>query len=90
MRSLGTCWFFVGLLLGLGGCAYDASVKGDHTSEQYKVDLEKCRASSAESVRLKNADTFGTWIISPFTGPPAVRAAIRKCMTGKGYVLTGG
>jgi hypothetical protein len=38
-------------------------------------------------VRIKNADTPWTWIISPFTGPPEVRAAIRSCMQGKGYVL---
>jgi hypothetical protein len=25
--------------------------------------------------------------MSPFTGPPEVRAAIRKCMEGNGYVL---
>ena len=90
MRSLGTSWVIINLLLGLSGCAYDPPVKGDHTSEQYKADLEKCRTSSTETVRLKNADTFGTWIISPFTGPPTVRAAIRKCMASKGYVLAGG
>jgi hypothetical protein len=38
-------------------------------------------------VRRKNAATPGTWIISPFTGPPEVRAAIRKCMESKGYAL---
>jgi hypothetical protein len=77
------------LLLALSaGCAsYDPPVRGDHTSEKYKTDLEKCRADSTESVRLKNAATPGLWVISPFTGPPAVRAAIRACMAGKGYTL---
>lgn len=56
-------------------------------SEHYKDDLEKCRTTSTESVRLKNAATIEKWIISPITGPPAVRAAIRTCMEGKGYVL---
>ena len=60
---------------------------GDHASERYKDDLEKCRTTSAESVRLKNAGTPERWIISPITGPPAVRAAIRICMEKKGYVL---
>lgn len=76
------------LLLGLSGCAaYDPPIQGDHTSEKYKTDLEACRTTSRETVRLKNAATPQSWIISPITGPPEVRAAIRACMTGKGYVL---
>lgn len=71
----------------LAGCTYDPPMQGDRTSERYKTDLETCRKSSMEAVRLKNADTLGTWIISPITGPPAVRAAIRTCMEGKGYAL---
>jgi hypothetical protein len=38
-------------------------------------------------VYLQNAGDPGTWIISPITGPPMVRAAIRNCMQGKGYAL---
>ena len=76
------------LPLGLSGCAaYDPPVQGDHTSEKYKTDLETCRTTSQEAVRLKNAATPQSWIISPITGPPEVRAAIRACMAGKGYVL---
>jgi hypothetical protein len=77
------------LLPGMSACGtpYDPPVRGDHASEQYKTDLEKCRTTSTESVRLKNAATLQSWIISPFTGPPAVRAAIRTCMAGKGYTL---
>jgi hypothetical protein len=81
------CLCFV-LLTGLSACAaYDPPIQGDHGSDKYKDDLEKCRTSSREAVRIKNADTPWTWIISPFTGPPEVRAAIRSCMQGKGYVL---
>jgi hypothetical protein len=77
------------LLLGLSGCgSYDPPVQGDHTAEKYQADLEKCRTTSTEAVRLKNADTPWTWMKSPFTGPPEVRASIRTCMTGKGYALT--
>src|SRR5690348_2953830 len=79
--------FSLVIVLVLSACAYDPPLQGDHTSEKYKTDLEKCRMDSTESVRLKNAATFGSWAISPFTGPPAVRAAIRACMTGKGYML---
>ena len=76
------------LLLGLSGCAsYDPPVRGDHTSQTYKTDLETCRTTSTEAVRRKNAGSLGTWITSPFTGPPAVRAQIRTCMAGKGYAL---
>ena len=76
------------LLSGLSGCAsYDPPVQGDHTSEKYKSDLETCRVTSQEAVRLKNAATPQSWIISPITGPPEVRVAIRACMAGKGYVL---
>jgi hypothetical protein len=76
------------VLLGAGGCsAYDPPVEGDHTSEKYQTDVERCRTTSTETVRLKNAATPGRWIISPITGPPAVRAAIRTCMESKGYAL---
>ena len=76
------------LLLGVGGCsAYDPPVEGDHTSERYQADVAACRTASTEAVRLKNAATPGKWIISPITGPPAVRAAIRTCMESKGYTL---
>ncbi len=76
------------LLLGFSACsAYDPPIQGDHTAEAYKTDLDKCRTTSAETVRRKNAATPGTWIISPFTGPPAVRAQIRTCMASKGYTV---
>jgi hypothetical protein len=93
MRSLPACLSGLALLLGLTGCsAYDPPIRGDHNTDRYKTDLEACRTSSREAVRLRNADTPMTWIMSPFTGPPAVRAAIRTCMTQKGYVVekTGG
>jgi hypothetical protein len=88
MPSLRTALVVPALLLGLGGCSqYDPPIQGDHTSKQYKADLEQCRTSSAETVRLRNAATPGTWIMSPFTGPTEVRAAIRRCMVGKRYVV---
>ncbi|MFL5256552.1 MAG: hypothetical protein ACJ8AI_27400 [Rhodopila sp.] len=88
MRSRTVCLPGLVLLLGITGCSsYDPPVQGDHNSDRYKADLEACRTSSTEAVRLKNADTPRTWILSPFTGPPMVRAAIRDCMTKKGYVV---
>ena len=88
MRSFRLCLMIPLLLLGVSGCtSYDPPIQGDHTSEKYKTDLEKCRTSSTETVRLKNAATPGTWIASPFTGPRMVRAAIRSCMQHQGYVL---
>jgi hypothetical protein len=88
MQSFRAGLVILALLPGVTGCAdYDPPVQGDHTSEQYQADLAKCRTTSTEAVRLKNAATPGRWIISPITGPPAVRAAIRKCMEAKGYVL---
>ena len=89
MRSLRAFLILPALLLGASACGgpYDTPVQGDHTAERYKTDLEKCRTTSTESVRLKNPDTPQSWVISPFTGPPAVRAAIRTCMAGKGYTL---
>ena len=75
-------------LLGLSRCGdYDPPVRADHASDQYKSDLEACRKSSSHAVYLRNAGSPGPWIISPITGPPAVRAAIRTCMSGKGYAL---
>ena len=77
------------LLLAVSGCtsSYDPPIRGDRTTDKYKTDLEKCRTSSTETVRLKNAATPGTWIASPFTGPGMVRAQIRACMQHQGYVL---
>ena len=90
MRSLGVL-VSVWVLLGVGACSpYDPQVQGDHASAKYKTDLEACRKSSSHAVYLRNARAPGPWIISPITGPPAVRAAIRTCMTGKGYVLAEG
>ena len=88
MRSIRAIVLVLALLVGPSGCAsYDPPALGNHTSEAYKSDLAKCRDSSTETVRRKNAGTPGTWIISPFTGPPEVRSAMRTCMAGKGYVL---
>ena len=76
------------VLLGTSGCApYNPPFQGDLTAQRYQSDLASCRTSSREAVRLKNAATPSSWIISPITGPPKVRAAIRKCMENKGYVL---
>lgn len=75
-------------LLGVSACgSYDPPVVGDHATEKYQADLEKCQSTSTEAVRLKNAATLESWVISPFTGPPAVHAAIRTCMQSKGYTL---
>ena len=79
---------FCALLFCSTGCSeYDPPVQGDHTSDKYKADLEKCRVISTETVRLKNAATPQSWILSPFTGPPEVHGLIRKCMADKGYVV---
>jgi hypothetical protein len=87
MRTFPACLMIPVLLLGVSGCAssYDPPVQGDRTSDRYKTDLDKCRTSSAETVRRQNAATPATWIASPFTGPPKVRAEIRSCMEHKGY-----
>jgi hypothetical protein len=88
MKLLHVVLIMSALLLGAGGCsAYDPPVEGDHASKKYQADVETCRTTSTETVRLKNAATPGRWIISPITGPPAVRAAIRTCMESKGYAL---
>jgi hypothetical protein len=88
MRSLHTALVLSVLLPALSGCGvYDPPVQGDHATEKYQTDLKACRESSTESVRLKNARTLWSWVISPYTGPPEVRAAIRACMQGKGYML---
>jgi hypothetical protein len=86
MRSMCPLLLLPILLFGVGGCsAYDPPVQGDHASDRFKSDLEACRTSSSHAVYLKNADNPGRWILSPIIGPPAVRAAIRSCMQGKGY-----
>jgi ABC-type glycerol-3-phosphate transport system substrate-binding protein len=89
MRVLRTCLIVPALLLGLSGCGspYDPPIAVDHTSAKYKTDIAKCQTSSAETVRLRNADTPWTWMISPFTGPPEVRTAIRACMEHDGYAV---
>ena len=88
MRTFHAAFAVSILLTVLPGCAaYDPPVQGDHTAEKYKTDLQACRTTSRETVRRKNAATPWSWIISPITGPPEVRATIRTCMTTKGYIL---
>ncbi|WP_158921473.1 hypothetical protein [Acidisphaera sp. S103] len=89
MQSLRTCLIVPVLLLGLSGCGspYDPPIATDHASAKYKTDIDKCRTTSTEAVRRGNADTPWTWMKSPFTGPPEVRAAIRACMEHDGYVV---
>lgn len=88
MLSIRAFLLLSSLLLGLSGCgSYDPPVLGDHQAETYKTDRETCRKSSTETVRRQNANTPGTWIMSPFTGPPRVRAIMRTCMKSKGYKL---
>lgn len=78
------------VLVTLASCGtYDPPFRGNHASPRYQADLAQCRASSRRTVRLKNAATPRTWILSPFTGPPETRAAIRRCMEAKGYVPAG-
>lgn len=75
----------------LSGCgAYDPPVIGGQATPAYKTDLASCRTASRHQVYLKNAATPGTWLISPVTGPPAVRRDIRACLRGKGYILAPG
>jgi hypothetical protein len=88
MRPIRTCCLLAALLPAVSGCAtYDPPIQGDHTTQRYQTDLEKCRTTSRETVRRRNADTPFTWMASPFTGPPEVRAEIRTCMQHAGYVL---
>jgi ABC-type glycerol-3-phosphate transport system substrate-binding protein len=89
MRMLRTCLIVPALLLGLSGCGspYDPPLPVDHTSAKYQTDIAKCQTTSAETVRRQNADTPWTWMKSPFTGPPEVRAAIRTCMAHDGYTV---
>jgi hypothetical protein len=88
MVSFRVVLVFSALLIGLSGCtSYDPPIRGDHMSDHYKADLAACRTSSSHTVYIKNADNPWSWMISPITGPRMVRAEIRTCMVGKGYVL---
>jgi hypothetical protein len=73
--------------LGLADCAhtYDPPLATDHESPRYKADLHECARTSNEQVRLVNASTLGSWVLSPFTGAAMVHTAIRECMLKKGY-----
>ncbi len=75
-------------LLPLAACAtYDPNMAGTHPAAQYDADLESCRTSSREAVRLDNARYLWRWIGSAYWGPGEVRTAIRQCMEGRGYAL---
>ncbi len=88
MRFPRVCLLLIPILICLSGCGtYDPPVQGDRTTEKYQADLTSCRETSQHAVYIKNADNPFSWIISPFTGPPAVRRAILKCMAGKGYII---
>lgn len=82
-------------VLAVAGCAgYEPRVETDrgapkYQSEKYQSDLAACQASSAEAVDRRNAKTGLDWLSSPVRRPFQVREAIRSCVRGKGYAVTG-
>ena len=72
-------------LLPLASCAYDPAMMGAHPAPQYETDLQACRTTSREQVRLQNAKTLASWLTSPIHGPGMVRAAVRGCLEARGY-----
>ena len=75
------------LLLLAAWVTYNANMAGTHPAARYDADLESCRTSSREAVRLDNAKYVWRWIDSAYWGPGEVPSAIRQCMEGKGYAL---
>ena len=66
MQSLRVSLIIPALLLGASACGapYDPPVQGDHTAEQYKADLEKCRTTSADR-GLARPGTTVSWLPMP-------------------------
>ncbi len=78
------------LLMGiLAGCAAYEPPGLDRSRTTYQIDLTECQENEPTAVDDYNAKVAPRWFISPFRRPFQVRAAIRKCMVGKGYADAG-
>ena len=77
MQSLRVSLIIPALLLGASACGapYDPPVQGDHTAEQYKADLEKCRTTSADR-GLARPGTTVSWLPTPHSIPRGYRCAM--------------
>lgn len=77
------------VVLVLASCAaYDPPMRADHASAQYRADLATCQKDGTAAAD-KRSKAYGYLFLSyPVSYPFVRRDEIRKCMQGKGYVLS--
>lgn len=77
-------------VLAVAGCSsYEPRVTADRTAPKYQADLAACQGESVDAVNTRNAKRGLDWFSSPVRRPFQIRAAIRSCMTAKGYAVAG-
>ena len=77
------------LFVLLAGCAAYEPPELDRSRSTYQTDLTECQENEPTAVDDYNAKLGPRWFAAPFRRPFQVRAAIRKCMAGKGYADAG-
>ena len=82
--------FAIAALLVLSGCAaYDPPMAGDHTTQRYQLDLQRCHKQvDTAAARAANA-TPQSAIRSAFASEEPGRAQMRSCMQARGYTPAG-
>lgn len=75
-------------LLLLAGCAsYDPPMAGDHTTQRYQADLQRCqKQTSASAARVANASPQSA-IRAMFASDEPQREQVRTCLQSRGYHL---
>lgn len=77
-------------VLAVAGCyGYAPPVQTDTAAPQYQADLAECQDQSVDAVNKRNAKSGLDWFSSPVRRTFQIRAAIRSCITAKGYSLAG-
>ena len=77
------------LMALLAGCAAYEPPGLDRARPSYQADLDECQQNEPDEVDAYNAKIGLRWFVSPVRRPFQVRAAIRSCMTKKGYQVAG-
>ena len=68
---------------------YVPPVKADRDSAKYKADLAECQKTGDKEADRRAWAFFFNLMTYPVSLPVVQRRQITRCMTGKGYVLTG-
>jgi hypothetical protein len=74
----------------LAGCGdYVPAVKADRDSAKYRADLAECQKTGGKEADRRAVAFFFNFAMYPVSLPYMQRREITRCMTAKGYSLSG-